>query len=106
MANSLLELRTSYDEFLRSDRFGYADRIGTAIDDHYQRSNAANASSGGGKQGKEQSSSATTTLVGHPRLRIPLSDLRSHDPRLSNALLRDPLRHIRALEAAVQSVLL
>ena len=106
MANSLLELRTSYDEFLRSDRFGYADRIGTAIDDHYQRSNAANASSGGGKQGKEQSSSATTTLVGHPRLRIPLSDLRSHDPRLSNALLRDPLRHIRALEAAAHDLAL
>ena len=108
MANSLLELRTSYDEFLRSDRFGYADRIGTAIDDHYQRSNAANASSGGGKQGKGQGSSAanTTTLVGHPRLRIPLSDLRSHDPRLSNALLRDPLRHIRALEAAAHDLAL
>lgn len=105
MANSLLELRTSYDEFLRSDRFGYADRVGTAIDDHYQRS--TNASSGG-KQGKGQGSSSatTTTLVGHPRLRIPLSDLRSHDPRLSNALLRDPLRHIRALEAAAHDLAL
>lgn len=107
MANSLLELRTSYDEFLRSDRFGYADRIGTAIDDHSQRSNAAAAASGG-KQGKRHggSSNATTTLVGHPRLRIPLSDLRSHDPRLSNALLRDPLRHIRALEAAAHDLAL
>ena len=105
MANSLLELRTSYDEFLRSDRFGYADRVGTAIDDHYQRS--TDASSGGKRGGKGRgSSSATTTLVGHPRLRIPLSDLRSHDPRLSNALLRDPLRHIRALEAAAHDLAL
>jgi DNA replication licensing factor MCM3 len=93
-SNSLLELRASYDEFLRSDRFNYSDRIGTAIDDHVQRSQ------------KGSSSSSSSSLVGHPRLRVPLSDLRSHDPRLSNALLRDPPRHIRALESAAHELAL
>ncbi|KAL7433317.1 hypothetical protein ACHAXH_002038 [Discostella pseudostelligera] len=99
---SLLELRTSYDDFLRSDRFGYADRIGTAIDDHVQRSArkgvvaATDATSGAAGVG--------AAPIGHPRLRIPLSDIRSHDSRLSNALLRDPLRHIRALEASAHDI--
>ncbi|KAL3793437.1 hypothetical protein ACHAW5_001612 [Stephanodiscus triporus] len=102
--NSLLELRASYDEFLRSDRYGYADRIGTAIDDHVQRSQKASPSSseGGGGGGPPPPSS----LVGRPRLRVPLSDLRSHDPRLSNALVRDPLRHLRALESAAHELAL
>jgi len=98
--NSLLELRASYDEFLRSDRFGYADRIGTAVDDHVQRSQKRQ------DPHPSSSSSSSSTLVGHPRLRVPLSDLRSHDPRLSNALLRDPLRHIRALESACHELAL
>lgn len=111
--NSLLELRASYDEFLRTDRFGYTDRIGTAIDDHVQRSAAAAARGGSNKSASGGADSATTTggggpaggsLIGHPRLRIPLSELRSHDARLSNALMRDPLRHIRALEAAAHDV--
>ena len=96
--NSLLELRASYDEFLRSDRFGYADRIGTAVDDHVQRSQKQRQDGGG--LGPTTNPPPSSTLVGHPRLRVPLSDLRSHDPRLSNALQRDPLRHIRALESA------
>lgn len=98
--NSLLELRTSYDEFLRTDRFGYTDRIGTAIDDHVQRS----ARKGGGTSSDNQQSGGS--LIGHPRLRVPLSDLRSYDTRLSNALLRDPLRHIRAIESAAHEIAL
>ena len=31
MANSLLELRTKYDDFLRENRFAYSERIGSAI---------------------------------------------------------------------------
>lgn len=99
MAN-LDELRTKYGDFLHEDRFGYTERIGTAIDDHVQRSARkggpapAGADAGGG------------ALIGHPRLRVPLSDLRSHDPRLSNALQRDPLRHLRALEAAAHDIAL
>ena len=100
--NSLLELRTSYDEFLRTDRFGYTDRIGTAIDDHVQRS----ARKGGTATNAAESNQSGGSLIGHPRLRVPLSELRSHDPRLSNALLRDPLRHIRALESAAHDIAL
>jgi DNA replication licensing factor MCM3 len=102
--NSLLELRASYDEFLRSDRFGYADLIGTAVDDHVQRSQKRQDHPPGGGGGGPPTPSST--LVGHPRLRVPLSDLRSHDPRLSNALLRDPLRHLRALESAAHELAL
>jgi len=95
MAN-LDELRTKYGDFLHEDRFGYAERIGTAIDDHVQRGVRKGSSSGAG----------AGSLVGNPRLRVPLSDLRSHDHRLSNALQRDPLRHLRALEAAAHDVAL
>ena len=108
---SLLELRTLYDDFLRSERFGYADRIGTAIDDHIQRSTRNKVGVVDPKLSSASSSSAATATtatfaapIGHPRLRIPLSDIRSHDTRLSNALLRDPLRHIRALECSAHDI--
>lgn len=100
--NSLPELRAQYDDFLREDRFGYTEKIATAIDDHLQRSTRSNK--GGGAAAADSSSSGS--LIGHPRLRVPLSDLRSHDPRLSNSLLRDPLRHIRALEGAAHDIAL
>ena len=100
--NSLLELRRSYDEFLRTERFGYTDRIRTAIDDHVQRS----ARKGGTATNAAESNQSGGSLIGHPRLRVPLSELRSHDSRLSNALLRDPLRHIRALESAAHDIAL
>mmetsp|Transcript_37226 Transcript_37226/g.78515 ORF Transcript_37226/g.78515 Transcript_37226/m.78515 type:complete len:810 (+) Transcript_37226:263-2692(+) len=100
MANSLLELKAKYDDFLREDRFGYTERIGTAIDDHVQRS----ARTSGGGKGTDAATGGS--LIGHPRLRIPLSDLRSHDSRLSNSLLSDPLRHIRAMEGAAHEIAL
>ncbi|KAL7537409.1 hypothetical protein ACHAXR_007802 [Thalassiosira sp. AJA248-18] len=99
--NSLLELRTRYDDFLREERFDYTTRIATAIDDHIQRSTRKGGGSSTTNAGGDASGGS---LIGHPRLRIPLSDLRSHDPRLSNSLLRDPLRHIRALESASHEI--
>mmetsp|Transcript_483 Transcript_483/g.1109 ORF Transcript_483/g.1109 Transcript_483/m.1109 type:complete len:816 (-) Transcript_483:168-2615(-) len=104
MANSLLELRTKYDDFLREERFSYAERISTAVDDHVRR--GSRGGSGGKGPSPDAAGGVGGSLVGHPRLRVPLSDLRSHDPRLSNALLRDPLRHIRALEAAAHDIAL
>ena len=95
--NSLQELRTRYDDFLREDRFNYTDKISTAIDDHVQRSSRKTSTTTDASGG---------SLIGHPRLRVPLSELRSHDPRLSNALLKDPLRHIRALEGAAHDIAL
>ena len=101
MANSLLELKARYDDFLREERFGYTERIGTAVDDHVQRSTR------GGKQPLVSTDGPSGgSLIGHPRLRVPLSDLRSHDARLSNSLQRDPLRHIRALESAAHDIAL
>eukprot|EP00804_Cyclotella_cryptica_P001017 CCRYP_012356-RA/>CCRYP_012356-RA protein AED:0.26 eAED:0.26 QI:175/1/1/1/1/1/3/214/795 len=78
-SNSLAELRLRYDDFLRSDRFAYADRIATAIDDSAHRKST-------------------------PRIRIPLTDVRSYDSSLSNALLADPLRHLRAIETVAHDL--
>eukprot|EP01082_Thalassiosira_pseudonana_P016428 g14720.t1 g14720 contig90:246513-249281(+) len=93
MSNSLAELRARYDDFLRGERFNYPERIATAIDDYIQKSRPS-----------KSTDHATSTPIGHPRIRIPLSDLRSYDPRLSNALTLDPMRHIRALESVAHDV--
>src|SRR6056300_1560018 len=100
MANSLIELRARYDDFLRHERFNYPERIATSVDDYIQRSSTP-SSSGSGSGGKggdgtstnNKSTSATgMTTSNNPRLRIPLSELRSYDARLSNQLINDPLR--------------
>ena len=113
MANSLIELRARYDDFLRHERFNYPERIATSVDDYIQRSStpsSSGSSSGGGKGGEGTSSnnkatSATgMTTSNNPRLRIPLSELRSYDARLSNQLINDPLRHLRALEFAAHDI--
>ncbi|KAL7544995.1 hypothetical protein ACHAWF_008363 [Thalassiosira exigua] len=105
--NSLLELKARYDDFLREDRFGYPERIGTAVDDCVRRSSGGGGG-GGGKAGGGgiggSNDASGGSLTGRPRLRVPLSDLRSFDPRLSNALRRDPLRHVRALESAAHDL--
>lgn len=102
MANSLIELRARYDDFLRHERFNYPERIATSVDDYIQRSTS---SRGGGKGGTEKSTTTVgPTTSNNPRLRIPLSELRSYDARLSNQLINDPLRHIRALEFAAHDV--
>jgi len=104
MANSLIELRARYDDFLRHERFNYPERIATSVDDYIQRSTTT--AGGGGKGGSEKGSTTTTgvTTSNNPRLRIPLSELRSYDARLSNQLINDPLRHLRALEFAAHDI--
>lgn len=108
MANSLIELRARYDDFLRHDRFNYPERIATSVDDYIQRSSATSSSGGGGGKGSSDKATSTTTTgvttSNNPRLRIPLSELRSYDARLSNQLIHDPLRHLRALEFAAHDI--
>ena len=63
------------------------DRIATAVDDfhHVSRSNKVDA--------------------GGPRVSISMAELRSEgDGQLSQNLRRDPLRHLRALEAACHQI--
>jgi len=104
MANSLIELRARYDDFLRHERFNYPERIATSVDDYIQRSSAT-TSSGGGKGSSDKATTTTgVTTSNNPRLRIPLSELRSYDARLSNQLIHDPLRHLRALEFAAHDI--
>lgn len=90
--NSLEELKPSYEDFLRSPRFTYVDRINTAIDDYAEE--------------KESKSSSVTGGVGTgcPRVRVKLSDLRSENPVLERRLVSDPLRHLRALEFAAHEI--
>ena len=102
MANSLQELRTRYDDFLCHERFNYPERIATSVDDYIQRSSPSTGSTG---KGTDKATAATgMTTSNNPRLRIPLSELRSYDARLSNQLINDPLRHLRALEFAAHDI--
>jgi len=91
-----MELRLRYDDFFRVERFNYPERIAAAIDDsiHRSRSNSS----------KFANATSSLTTPDHPRFRIPLTELRSFDPRLVNSLIRDPLRHLRALEASAHDV--
>jgi len=43
---------------------------------------------------------------GCPRVRVSLGELRAEHPRLAQRLRYDPLRHLRALEAACHEVAL
>ncbi|KAL7430988.1 hypothetical protein ACHAXM_002464 [Skeletonema potamos] len=106
MANSLIELRARYDDFLRSERFNYPERIATAVDDYIQRSSpsTSSGSKGASFSGDKANSATGMTTSNNPRLRIPLSELRSYDARLSNQLINDPLRHLRALEFAAHDI--
>lgn len=98
--NSLNELQARYEDFLRGERYGHSERIATAVDDYVHR---ASSRGGGGKGGK---AGATSDGVGWgcPRVRISMSELRSEDARLSQRLRLDPLRHMRALEAACHAI--
>jgi hypothetical protein len=80
-------------------RFQQADRISTAIDDYVHR-------------GK---SNASGTAWGCPRVEIRMAELRSFQSsgnddesnsnnNLSQGLRMDPLRHLRALEAACHAM--
>lgn len=69
-------------------RYNLVDRISTAIDDYVHRSRSLSV------QG-----------WGNPRVEISMSELRSQDNgQLSQRLRQDPLRHLRALEAACHDI--
>lgn len=94
MANNSLEgLRDSYTDFLRdyvpNKSYNYTDRIITAIDDYNAQSDR------NGKAG-----------FGCPRVKLNLTELRSSNPTLEQQLRQDPLRHIRAIEAACHEIAL
>lgn len=46
----------------------------------------------------------TTLTDGSPRLHLRYSEIRSHDPALADAFRSDPFRHLRALEAAANTL--
>eukprot|EP00980_Cylindrotheca_fusiformis_P018667 scaffold6219_cov146-Cylindrotheca_fusiformis.AAC.2 len=87
MADTLLELKEEYDGFLRQERYGHVDRICTAIDDYAHRSR-----------------SLAVEGWGCPRVNVSMSELRAASGQLSSRLRRDPLRHLRALEAACHEI--
>mmetsp|Transcript_7222 Transcript_7222/g.10563 ORF Transcript_7222/g.10563 Transcript_7222/m.10563 type:complete len:795 (+) Transcript_7222:118-2502(+) len=90
MANeAYADLLSRYEDLLRGERYDFEERITTSLDDYVQRS----------RDSKKQS-----TGWGCPRVRISMSELRSLDPELSNRLRNDPLRHLRALEAASHNI--
>lgn len=69
-------------------RYQYADRISTAIDDYTHRSK-----------------SLSVEGWGCPRVNISMADLRAEgNGVLSQRLRRDPLPHLRALEAACHEI--
>lgn len=85
---TLIELRDEYDSFLRQDRFSYIDKISTAVDDYNERSRRLSVKG-----------------WGCPRVEIGMADLRAQDNgQLSTRLRKDPLRHMRALEAACHDI--
>lgn len=75
------------------------DRIATAVDDYVHRTKTAAT-----KGNATATTSATGGGGGGPRVQISMAELRSEDAVLTRRLRRDPLRHIRALEAACHSV--
>jgi len=102
MSNSHDELRSSYEDFLHADNFSQLERIATAIDDHNAR-RARTASKS--KAGDEGSVMGAPVGWGCPRVKIRLSELRADGAAsLERRLRLDPLRHLRALEAACHNV--
>ena len=90
--NSLEELKPSYEDFLRSPRFNYVDRINTAIDDYALEKQKKSPNETGG------------VGTGCPRVRVKLSELRVENTVLERRLVSDPLRHLRALEFAAHEI--
>jgi len=105
MVDSLPELRAQYEDFLRGERFGHTERLATVVDDYVHRSRAHAGDDEQGKGGKTGASTSGDGVGwGCPRIRISLAELRSENPRLAQSLRHDPLRHLRALEAACHAV--
>jgi len=87
MEESHTELQSSYEDFLRVERFNQVERISSAVDAFERIRNE--------KHNKRQVC---------PRVKIFLQELRSDNPQLAQRLRNDPLRHIRALEWACHSI--
>lgn len=89
----VLSILDSYHIFCSNNatsaqRFNYVDRISTSIDDYVHRSK-----------------SLSVEGWGCPRVDVSMADLRSQDNgTLSQRLRRDPLPHMRALEAACHDI--
>mmetsp|Transcript_22961 Transcript_22961/g.54283 ORF Transcript_22961/g.54283 Transcript_22961/m.54283 type:complete len:794 (-) Transcript_22961:91-2472(-) len=87
-ATDFSSLRDEYDNFLRQERYQYVDKISTVIDDYTHRSK-----------------SLSVAGWGCPRVNVSMAKLRSEgNGGLSQRLRRDPLPHIRALEAACHEI--
>jgi len=99
MANSHAELRSRYEDILRSERFNHLERISNAVDD-YNRQSQLNY----GRKDKGVTSGKTLTGWGSPRVRIGIGEIRSENHRLAQRLRFDPLRHIRAIESACHAI--
>lgn len=95
--NSLEELKPSYEDFLRSPRFNYVDRINTAIDDYTHEIQTA-------ASGSKSSNVRAGSGMGCPRVKVKLNELRSENPALERRMVDDPLRHLRALEFAAHDI--
>jgi hypothetical protein len=88
MGETLTDLRDRYEAFLRNERFDLTTTVTNAIDDWHETSGGSRSHAGSGC----------------PRVELSLSTLRSYDTGLSQRLRLDPLRHLRALEAACHEV--
>mmetsp|Transcript_211 Transcript_211/g.469 ORF Transcript_211/g.469 Transcript_211/m.469 type:complete len:795 (-) Transcript_211:924-3308(-) len=87
-ATDFSSLRDEYDNFLRQERFQYVDKISTVIDDYTHRSKSLKVAG-----------------WGCPRVNVSMAELRSMgNGGLSQRLRRDPLPHLRALEAACHEI--
>eukprot|EP00526_Cylindrotheca_closterium_P015571 CAMPEP_0113659872 /NCGR_PEP_ID=MMETSP0017_2-20120614/32595_1 /TAXON_ID=2856 /ORGANISM="Cylindrotheca closterium" /LENGTH=256 /DNA_ID=CAMNT_0000574463 /DNA_START=120 /DNA_END=887 /DNA_ORIENTATION=+ /assembly_acc=CAM_ASM_000147 len=108
MADTLLELKGEYDSFLRQERYGHVDRISTAIDDYAHRTKNLKVEGWGCPRvnismSELRSFEHKVEGWGCPRVNISMSELRSFE-QLSQRLRQDPLRHMRALEAACHEI--
>lgn len=97
MVDNFVELRDSYEDFMRFE--SQLERVVTAIDDYVE----LNKDSCGIRK---DINTGHVVGCGCPRVTINLSELRIRKPRLEQQIRHDPLRHLRALEAACHNIAL
>ncbi len=102
--NSLEELKTNYEDFLRSDEFNYVDKITQVIDDYATHQRNHNPTKNTSSSAPNKNNTPTNKGIGCPRVKIKLSELRSFNSVLERRLVNDPLRHLRAIEFAAHEV--
>jgi len=94
MGETLQDLRDRYESLLRNERLNLGEKVATAVDDFRHVSSKTTGA------GSASGAAAATC----PRVTFRLAELRSIDAQLSQRLRLDPLRHLRALEAACHLV--